>query len=48
MPSVLMLNAPAITHKFDEVSIYLGITGESDGFWAFAQRFNNHLGWASL
>jgi hypothetical protein len=48
MPSVLMLNAPAISHRFDEVSIYLGITDESDGFWAFAQRFNNHLGWASL
>ena len=48
MPSVLMPNTPAISNRFDEVSIYLGIASESDGFWAFAQRFNDHLGWESL
>jgi hypothetical protein len=44
MPSVLMPNTPAISNRFDEVSIYLGIASESDGFWAFAQRFDDHLG----
>jgi hypothetical protein len=38
-----MANAPAISDRFDEVSIYLGITGGSDGFCAFAQHFNDHL-----
>jgi hypothetical protein len=39
-----MPNAPAISDRFDEVSIYLGIAGGSDGFCAFAQHFNDHLG----
>ncbi|WP_135502820.1 iron-containing alcohol dehydrogenase [Roseovarius aestuariivivens] len=44
MPSVLALNAPAISKKFETVSDYLGIKGGFEGFCEFVQTLNDSLG----